>query len=144
MLYEAATWRPTDERQMEQVLVDPGVALYLDGWGRDGDAGVVAERSDGRRLGASWYRLFRGEEHGYGFIDAAIPEVTLAVAPEVRGRGVGAALLDALCGRARAVGFSALSLSVERENPALRLYERTGFVAVREVDGALTMRLDLD
>ena len=40
---------------------------------------------------------------------------------------MGRALLEALLTTARAQGYRALSLSVDRENPALRLYERVGF-----------------
>ena len=45
-----------------------------------------------------------------------------------RGAGVwGSALLDALLTLAREQGYRAVSLSVDRQNPARRLYERKGF-----------------
>jgi ribosomal protein S18 acetylase RimI-like enzyme len=74
-----------------------------------------------------WYRYFSEVEPGFGFIAAHIPEVAVAVAPGSRGRGVGTALLQALADRARREGLSALSLSVEEGNQAVRLYERIGF-----------------
>jgi len=40
---------------------------------------------------------------------------------------VGGALLGALLDEARAQGYAALSLSVNRQNPARALYERHGF-----------------
>ena len=63
--------------------------------------------------------------------------------PSWRGRGVGRSLLGALIARARAEGHAALSLSVEVDNPALRLYEHAGFTRVGQVGNAWTMRLDL-
>jgi ribosomal protein S18 acetylase RimI-like enzyme len=45
--------------------------------------------------------------------------------------------------RARADGYGAISLSVEKDNPAVSLYERHGFQRVREDDGAYTMRAEL-
>jgi ribosomal protein S18 acetylase RimI-like enzyme len=72
-----------------------------------------------------------------------VPEVALAVRPGARGRGVGTKLLETLIGRTRRQGRAALSLSVACENPALRLYERLGFVRVARVADAFTMRLDL-
>lgn len=44
-----------------------------------------------------------------------------------RGRGVGSRLLDALIAAGRVRGLPSLSLSVEPENYARRLYERVGF-----------------
>ena len=41
--------------------------------------------------------------------------------------------------RAREDGYEAVSLSVERGNPALRLYEKHGFRVVREVGQTYTM-----
>jgi GNAT superfamily N-acetyltransferase len=50
----------------------------------------------------------------------------IALLPEHRGGGLGAALLRDLQNRALAAG-KAVSVHVERFNPALRLYERLGF-----------------
>ena len=104
----------------------PHVRRYLDGWGRPGDAAVVAV-VDGQRLGAAWYRLFPAEDPGWGFVATDVPELSIGVAAETRGRGVGSALLDALLTLAREEGYRAVSLSVDRRNRARRLYERKGF-----------------
>jgi len=44
---------------------------------------------------------------------------------------------------AAAAGFRAISLSVEPDNPARRLYERAGFTRAGTVGGAWTMRATL-
>jgi ribosomal protein S18 acetylase RimI-like enzyme len=121
---------------------NPHNERYTEGWGRDGDAGVVALKA-GEAVGAAWYRRFSAGDPGYGFIDEETPEVSIAVDLGHRGRGVGTALLVALCERAAHDGFAALSLSVERDNPALRMYERQGFIEVNGTDDACTMRIDL-
>jgi GNAT superfamily N-acetyltransferase len=110
----------------EAAFAIPHVRHYLEGWGRTGDAAVVAV-VDGQRLGAAWYRLFPTEDPGWGFVATDVPELSIGVAAEARGRGVGSALLDALLTLARERGFRAVSLSVDRRNPARRLYERKGF-----------------
>lgn len=52
------------------------------------------------------------------------------VAPEARGRGLGAELLDAAVGHARGAGAAWIDLSVtSAADAARRLYERAGFVA---------------
>ena len=143
MVLEAAAWRPGAARpRWSDLLAEPGLAVYIAEWGRPGDAGVVAEL-DGQRVGAAWYRRFSDVAHGYGFLESAIPELAIAVDPLHRGRGVGTSLLAALVARARAEGHAALSLSVEIDNPALRLYENAGFTRVGQVGNAWTMRLDL-
>jgi ribosomal-protein-alanine N-acetyltransferase len=53
---------------------------------------------------------------------------TIAVARAHQGRGLGAVLLEALAGRARAAGVSLLHLEVRADNDAaLALYRRAGF-----------------
>jgi ribosomal protein S18 acetylase RimI-like enzyme len=128
MLATTANLPPAQPPPVERVQGDPGIAPYLAGWGRAGDAGVVAEVG-GAPVGAAWYRLFGSDHPGYGFVDAGIPEISIGVEPAWRGRGVGRALLDALVARARTDGHSALSLSVDGRNaPALALYRSIGFV----------------
>jgi ribosomal protein S18 acetylase RimI-like enzyme len=137
----AAAWR--SRQPAAGVSSDPSVARYVEGWGRRGDAGVIAEEAAGRPLGAAWYRLFTETEPGYGFIDPGIPEVSIGVEADARGQGIGTALLEALIERARAEGFPSLSLSVEDDNPAVRLYERAGFRTIGREGNARTMQLDL-
>jgi ribosomal protein S18 acetylase RimI-like enzyme len=55
--------------------------------------------------------------------------VDLAQLPEARGRGIGTGLLTAVLNEAAAGGRS-VSIHVEMFNPALRLYERLGFVQI--------------
>jgi ribosomal protein S18 acetylase RimI-like enzyme len=143
MLGEAATWdRELSDTERLAATETPGVARYIEGWGRDGDLGVVAE-SDGEPVGAAWIRSFPADAPGYGFIDESTPELSIAVARSARGRGVGGALLRELIERARQNGTASLSLSVEKQNPALSLYGRQGFEVVRDEGTTVTMRLDL-
>ncbi len=143
MSYEAARWNPDWPREpIDEVLAEPTIARYIQGWGRPGDAGVVAEEG-GEPIGAAWYRLFSPEEPGFGFVDAAVPELAIAVVPLHRRRGVGTALLDALIERGRTDGHPALSLSVQVHNRSRLMYERAGFLKVAEEGDSWTMRLDL-
>ena len=57
----------------------------------------------------------------------------IAVAPELRGQGIGTQLLEALCRHARDSGYRDVQLDVLDSNPRARaLYERNDFVAVKE------------
>jgi GNAT superfamily N-acetyltransferase len=142
MLAVAADWRPdAPQRSVAKIMRDPALAHYLTGWQSDRDAGFIAE--DERPLGAAWWRFFTANHPGYGFINEATPEVSIGVCEEARGQGLGTLLLETLVAEARLLRLPALSLSVEPDNPASRLYERLGFVAVDRLGGAVTMVLSL-
>jgi ribosomal protein S18 acetylase RimI-like enzyme len=61
--------------------------------------------------------------------DLRIMDITIL--PAHRGRGLGTRLLGALLDEGAALGCL-VSIHVERENPALRLYQRLGFVCVED------------
>ena len=133
MLYEAAAWNPDWPRErMIAALADPMLERYHSDWGREGDAGVIAEL-DREPVGAAWYRLFTAEQPGYGFVDEKTPELGIAVVPLHRRKGIGHTLLRALMVQAREDGYQALSLSVAVHNRSRMMYERAGFEQVREV-----------
>jgi ribosomal protein S18 acetylase RimI-like enzyme len=55
---------------------------------------------------------------------------TINVSPAYRRRGIGQALLDGFVLDGRGEGFNQWALSVRPDNPARRLYERSGFKCV--------------
>jgi ribosomal protein S18 acetylase RimI-like enzyme len=127
MLYAALAWRP--DRKLppkELVLRIPQAAMFHEDWGRAGDTALVAE--DGGPVGLAWYRFFTEAVHGEGFVDDRTPEVAVAVVDGHRGSGIGTALMDAIHARAREQSLTQISLSVDTDNPAKRLYERLGYV----------------
>jgi [ribosomal protein S18]-alanine N-acetyltransferase len=136
MLHHAYYWR---ERTVPQDPMEGSVQRYVMNWGRPGDAAVIALDDAGAAVGAAWYRLFKATAPGYGFVDEGTPELSIAVVPSRRGKGIGDELLSALLTQARRDGFTQVSLSVEPDNPALRLYERHGFHKVGESSGSATM-----
>lgn len=121
------------------VIHQPEIAKYVRGWGRAGDMGYVAvDTVGGAPIGAAWLRLLAGGERGYGYVDDETPELGMAVLAGYRGRGIGSDLLGRLLESAAAV-YRSVCLSVSADNPAVRLYERAGFVRVRECGDSLTM-----
>jgi len=133
MLSHAYAWR------VNAFEAEIPLTRYVDNWGRPGDVALIAQES-GHRIGAAWFRLFRSAEPGYGFVDEQTPELSISVVPSRRRHGIGQELLDALLEKARAVGHTAVSLSVEADSPAVTFYERNGFERVGESDGGLIMR----
>jgi ribosomal protein S18 acetylase RimI-like enzyme len=138
MLGEAAVWRPNKPTPTsDQVLADPRYALYLVGWPRPGDYGLVAEQDE--PVGAAWYRTFTEASHGYGFVAEDVPELAIAVIGSRRHEGIGRRLLVDLIDASVGQGYSALSLSVRKANPARGLYKSVGFVPVEKHGSSWTM-----
>ena len=122
----------------------PPLSRYVVGWGRAGDTSLVAlDESTHVPVGAAWYRLFTAAEPGYGFVDEATPELTVAVVPSRRGEGIGVALLTAIVEQARSAGFAAISISAVRDDAVVGLFEQNGFRPIREHGTAVIMALDL-
>src|ERR687883_1478135 len=94
MLRHACFWRRAPD-------ADLPLYRYVSNWGRRGDFGLIAIDEAKNLVGAAWYRLFRADEPGFGFVDEQTPELTIAVVPSRRGQGVGGELLEALLAQAR-------------------------------------------
>lgn len=128
MLYYAAHMHDEPGKTVADAMCDPALALYVREWGRLGDIGFVAADSQSHEcVGAAWARLYAAGEKAYSATDDHTPEVAMAVLPQCMGQGIGTQLLKQLVETARA-HVPALALNVRADNPALRLYQRHGFV----------------
>ena len=142
MLYQAVFIGPGEKRPPKSIVADPSLAIYIGGWGRPGDCGLIASL-DREPLGAAWARLFTPKNPGFGWIDEKTPEISMAIAEGHRNQGLGSFLLGQLLDRLAECGFDRASLSVDPRNPALRLYKRYGFHDVGITGRALTLLRDL-
>lgn len=135
-LFAAWQWRqPWDEDAFNDHLKAGSPDSYVDDFGRrPGDGGVIAEELSGVApvfAGAAWYRFFTDVDHRAGFVAEDVPELSIAVEPVVRGRGLGRTLLLALMDLAMSHNVRGLSLRVSGENTVARaLYESLGFEVV--------------
>ncbi|MBE9118925.1 GNAT family N-acetyltransferase [Lusitaniella coriacea LEGE 07157] len=139
-LYQALYVSPGVPPLPREIVQQPELAKYVRDWERDRDCGFVAILKDSDiPIGAVWLRLFNRDNPGYGYIDDLTPELAIAILPEYRGQGIGTMLLAHLFEQVR-FQYSAISLSVSAENPALRLYRRLGFEVVKRENHTLTMK----
>lgn len=133
MLRLAAGWR-----EGVPAALTADLEKYVRGYGRRGDHGIVV-LAGGVPVGAAWYRYLTGAMRGYGYVADDIPELSLAVQPHARRRGLGTGLGVRLLADAALQRLPGLSLSVEADNPARQLYERLGFERVGDGGTAWTM-----
>ncbi len=123
-----------------EIVRENGLAHYASDWGRAGDSGLIAiDSATEKPMGAVWLRQFTQLSPAYGYLDDTTPELSIALLPEYRGRGVGTQLLERIIDEARQ-HHPALSLSVSRDNPARRLYKRFGFIMINSSGDSLRMR----
>ena len=113
----------TGEVPRSVIRDDPKCRAAYEGFGELPDDRALVAEADGEVVGACWVRT----TDEYGHIDDATPSVSISVAGEWCGHGIGTALMRRMLDDLRESGYSCASLSVQKENPALRLYERLGF-----------------
>jgi ribosomal protein S18 acetylase RimI-like enzyme len=137
-LYHAIFRAPGAEPLPREVISKPEIAIYIDGFGGKHDLGAVAEQ-DGHIIGVAWTRIIPA----FGHVDDDTPELAISVLPECRNQGIGTKLLKKLFELLAEKGYKQTSLSVQKDNPALHLYQRMGYKTIRENDEDYIMVKDL-
>ena len=134
-----AIYLPQGVEPPSQSVIDlPELQVYIADFGtRPGDHCIVAEAA-GKAVGAAWCRIMAD----YGHTDNDTPSLAISLLPEYRGLGIGTRLLNDLLLLLQEHGYLRASLSVQKENPALRLYQRTGFHIVAERETEYVMLWD--
>jgi len=112
------------------IVHSPELEIYYRDFGslKDdiGFAAVVA----GKAVGAAWARVI----NSYGHIDDNTPSVAISVDKEYRGKGIGKELLSRLLSHLDNLGYKQTSLSVQKENYAVRMYMDLGYTVEDEND----------
>ncbi|MDA7026285.1 GNAT family N-acetyltransferase [Bacillus sp. CLL-7-23] len=127
MMYEAIHI-PENKPSKDELLNLPHIKKYSEGWGRQGDRALIAFNKDHFPVGAAWYRLFKENQKGYGYVDDKTPELGIALSNEARGKRIGTLLMERLFETASRDGYRSLSLSVDPNNTqAVQLYKKLGF-----------------
>lgn len=118
------------EPPSEDILSLPELRVYLDDFGTGpADTAVLAVEDD-HTVGLAFARVM----NDYGHVTKNVPSIAISVEETCRNSGIGEALLKNLIKILKTKGFEAVSLSVQKKNPAVHLYRRLGFVEVSETD----------
>ncbi len=124
-LYEAIYVPEGYEGEVPRSVIydDPKCRAAFAGFGSLPDDRAVVAEVDGEVVGACWVRT----TDEYGHIDDETPSFSISLRRPYRGQGIGTAMMRALLAELRGAGYGRASLSVQKQNPALNLYERLGF-----------------
>jgi ribosomal protein S18 acetylase RimI-like enzyme len=110
------------------IINEPDLFAYIKDFGtKPGDFGVVAEQA-GRVIGAAWTRIIPA----YGHINDETPELAVSVLPPFRSCGAGTRMMKKLFGILQDNGYAGTSLSVQKDNPSVRLYKMPGYRITEE------------
>ena len=102
--------------------------VYIQDFGESSDDRCLVAEVDGKIVGAVWTRIM----DDYGHIDDQTPSLAISLYKEYRGQGIGTELLRRMLERLSSDGYRRVSLSVQKMNYALRMYEKAGFKTVAD------------
>ena len=127
-LYEAIYVPEGESAPPRSIINQPELQVYLSNFGKEkDDIGMVAE-ADGQIIGAVWVRIM----NDYGHIDNNTPSFAISVYKDYRGLGTGTDLMKEMLRVLKARGYKQASLSVQKANYAVRMYQKVGFQIVDE------------
>lgn len=138
-LYDAIYRSDPSSPLPRQIVEHPSLRIYIADFGTLPDDRCLVAQAEGHVVGMVWVRCIRA----YGYIGEGISEFVLSVAAPCRGQGIGTRLMREMLQRLSAAGYPEASLSVQRRNPALRLYRRLGFRTVKRTLEEYIMVCDL-
>src|SRR5690625_1817797 len=142
MVVETINWKPGRNAHLAEVLADERMERYVKDWGRAGGGGIIAELDD-QPVGAVWWRSYTAAEPASAHVADGGPELAIRLAPAARGKGLGRKLIQAAKAELGKT-VPRISLSVEDDNFARKLYESEGFVVVEQDDNDITMVCDVN
>lgn len=113
-----------------EIINQPELRVYVDGFGSQPDDHCLVAECDGAVVGAVWVR----DMPDFGHIANGVPSFAISVRPEYRGSGIGTSLMRSMLGYLRQKGYAKASLSVQKANYAARMYTKLGFRTIGEND----------
>ena len=126
-LYEAIFIPEGMDKPPKSIIEQPELQVYIEDFGKKDDWCLVAEIKE-KIIGAVWVRIM----DDYGHIDDETPSFAISLHEEYRNLGIGTALMEAMLQFLREKGYKQTSLSVQKVNYAVCMYQKVGFEVVDE------------
>ena len=126
-LYEAIFIPEGMDKPPKSIIEQPELQVYVEDFGKEDDWCLVAEVK-GKIVGAVWVRIM----NDYGHIDDETPSFAISLYEEYRNMGIGTALMRDMLEFLKNKGYKRTSLSVQKANYAVRMYQKVGFEIIDE------------
>lgn len=138
-LYEAIFIPESVSPPSKDIIKSPDLQVYIQNFGKErADIGMIVEINN-KIIGAAWARIM--DDHGH--INDDIPSLAISILKEYRNQGIGTQLLKELLHLLKLRSFSKVSLAVQKENYAVKMYKKLGFKIFDENDQEYIMIADL-
>ena len=138
-LYEAIFIPEGMELPPRDIIEQPELKLYYDGFGiGEADFCIVAD-DEGKVIGAVWTRIMNDSGH----VDEETPSFAISLYKEYRGQGIGTKLMKEMLYLLKEKGYKRASLAVQKANYAVKMYQNVGFKVVDENDEEYIMVCEL-
>ena len=126
-LYEAIFIPEGMDKPPKSIIEQPELQVYIEDFGKKDDWCLVAEIKE-KIVGAVWVRIM----DDYGHIDDETPSFAISLYEEYRNMGIGTALMRNMLELLKNKGYKQTSLSVQKANYAVRMYQKVGFEVIDE------------
>lgn len=138
-LYEAI-YIPEGEKIPDKSIVNLSeLQIYYKDFGSFKDDIALAADVKDKVIGAAWVRIM----DDYGHIDNETPSLAMSLFKEYRNLGIGTVLLNELLSELKIRGYLKVSLSVQKDNYAQKMYKKAGFKVIKENEEEYIMLAEL-
>ena len=127
-LYEAIFVREGEQPPEKSIIYLPELQVYVADFGRQKDDICFLAEVNGKAAGAVWVR----DMNDYGHVEDGVPSFAVSLYKEYRGYGIGTALMKRMLTELRQRGYEKASLSVQKDNYAVKMYVNVGFEIIEE------------
>ena len=110
------------------IVDDESLQIYIRDFGLLPDDRCLVAETDGKVIGAIWSRIV----NDYGHIADDVPSIAISLYKEYRNQGIGTELLRQMQDLLKADGYKSVSLSVQKANYAMKMYQKAGFQVISE------------
>ncbi len=139
-LYEAIFIPDGVDAPPKSIIENEELQVYVRNFGKLPDDRCLVAECDGMVVGAVWTRVM----NDYGHIADGVPSLAMSLYKEYRNKGIGTKLLEQMLRLLRKEGYQQVSLSVQKENYAVRMYRKVGFEVLKETEEEYIMVCSLN